>query len=302
MQEVQVQSLGWEDPPEEEMTTHSSILAWKILWTEESGGLQSMGLLRVRHDLETKRQQQQDLPGGFLQRQIVGPSPRISDSISLGRLRICFSDKLSASAEAAGWGATLWEPAGLQGACQLHPSGSFCCWLWGIIGDVVSLLSGPQHFGVCILGGKKKAFVSERWTCIFLGLSFGPWYLCTCNEFSVLSCKEKEIVDQIRASCWCLVYRDWGKLQWGIGVDPDYLSNKLRDSVYIALDFRILKFYCPSNQICCIQKMWGTVWVNSMFWFRNWNHRDDQWCYITELPESVRSSELCLIIVLQWGN
>ena len=102
MQEVQVQSLGWEDPPEEEMTTHSSILAWKILWTEESGGLQSMGLLRVRHDLETKRQQQQDLPGGFLPRQIVGPSPRISDSISLGRLRICFSDKLSASAEAAG--------------------------------------------------------------------------------------------------------------------------------------------------------------------------------------------------------
>lgn len=134
--------------------------------------------------------------------------------------------------------------------------------VWGVIGDVVSLLSGPQHFGVCILDGKKKAFVSERWTCIFLGLSFGPWYLCACNEFSVLSCKEKEIVDQIRASCWCLVYRDWGKLQWGIGVDPDYLSNKLRDSVYIALDSRILKFYRPSNQICCIQKMWGTVWVN----------------------------------------
>ena len=57
------------------MATHSSILAWKILWTEESGGLQSMGLLRVRHDLETKRQQQQDLPGGFLQRQIVDPAP-----------------------------------------------------------------------------------------------------------------------------------------------------------------------------------------------------------------------------------
>ena len=102
VQDTRVQSLDREDPLEEEMTTHSSILAWKILWTEESGGLQSMGLLRVRHDLETKRQQQQDLPGGFLQRQIVGPSPRISDSISLGRLRICFSDKLSASAEAAG--------------------------------------------------------------------------------------------------------------------------------------------------------------------------------------------------------
>ena len=44
MQEIQAQSLGQEDPLEEEMVTHSNILAWKILWTEESGGLQSMGL------------------------------------------------------------------------------------------------------------------------------------------------------------------------------------------------------------------------------------------------------------------
>ena len=43
MQETQVQPLGWQDPPEEEMATHSSILAWEILWTEEPGGLQSMG-------------------------------------------------------------------------------------------------------------------------------------------------------------------------------------------------------------------------------------------------------------------
>ena len=43
MQETQVQSLTWDDPLEKEMTTHSSILAWRILWTEESGGLQSMG-------------------------------------------------------------------------------------------------------------------------------------------------------------------------------------------------------------------------------------------------------------------
>ena len=42
MQETQVQSLGWEDPLEEEMTTHYSILAWKIPWTEGPGGLQSM--------------------------------------------------------------------------------------------------------------------------------------------------------------------------------------------------------------------------------------------------------------------
>ena len=50
MQEMRVRSLGWEDPLEEGMATHSSILAWRIPWTEESGGLQSMGLLRVGHD------------------------------------------------------------------------------------------------------------------------------------------------------------------------------------------------------------------------------------------------------------
>ena len=41
--ETQVQSFGWEDPLEREMATHSSILAWRIPWTEEPGGLQSMG-------------------------------------------------------------------------------------------------------------------------------------------------------------------------------------------------------------------------------------------------------------------
>ena len=48
--ETQVRSLGGEDSLEEEMATHSSILAWEILWTEETGGLQSMGSQRVRHD------------------------------------------------------------------------------------------------------------------------------------------------------------------------------------------------------------------------------------------------------------
>ena len=47
---MQVQSLNQEDPLEEEMATHSSILAWEIPWTEEPGGLQPMGLQRVRHD------------------------------------------------------------------------------------------------------------------------------------------------------------------------------------------------------------------------------------------------------------
>ena len=45
-----VRSLGWEDPLEEEMIIHSSILAWRIPWTEEPGGLQSMGLPRIGHD------------------------------------------------------------------------------------------------------------------------------------------------------------------------------------------------------------------------------------------------------------
>ena len=50
VQETQVPSLGWEDPLEKGVVTHSSILAWKIPWTEEPGGLQSMGSQRVRHD------------------------------------------------------------------------------------------------------------------------------------------------------------------------------------------------------------------------------------------------------------
>ena len=47
-------SSGWEDPLEEDMATHSSILAWRMPWTEEPGGLQSVGLQRVRHDWVTK--------------------------------------------------------------------------------------------------------------------------------------------------------------------------------------------------------------------------------------------------------
>ena len=49
MQEIQVQSLGWEDLLEKEIATHSSILAWKIPWKEEPGRLQSMGSQRIGH-------------------------------------------------------------------------------------------------------------------------------------------------------------------------------------------------------------------------------------------------------------
>ena len=50
MQETQVQALGWEDPLEKEMATHSSTIAWKIPWIEKPGRLQSMGLQRVGHN------------------------------------------------------------------------------------------------------------------------------------------------------------------------------------------------------------------------------------------------------------
>ena len=50
MRKTWVRSLGWEDPLDKGTTTHSSILAWRIPWTEEPGRLQSLGLQRVRHD------------------------------------------------------------------------------------------------------------------------------------------------------------------------------------------------------------------------------------------------------------
>ena len=57
MQETQVQSLGWEDALEKEMATYSSIVAWKIPWTEDPSRLQSMGSQRVEHNLVTKQEQ-----------------------------------------------------------------------------------------------------------------------------------------------------------------------------------------------------------------------------------------------------
>ena len=76
MRETWIPSLGQEDPLEKEMATLSSILAWRIPWTEEPGELQSMGLQRVRHDLATKQQQQQQinflgLPCSFPVAQVV---------------------------------------------------------------------------------------------------------------------------------------------------------------------------------------------------------------------------------------
>ena len=50
IQETWIRSLGWKDPLEEGVTTHSSIIVWRISWIKEPGGLQSMGLQRVGHD------------------------------------------------------------------------------------------------------------------------------------------------------------------------------------------------------------------------------------------------------------
>ena len=60
-----VRSLGWEDPLEKEMATHSSILAWEIAWTEEPGRLQSVGLQRVGHDRSNLAHVQACIPISF---------------------------------------------------------------------------------------------------------------------------------------------------------------------------------------------------------------------------------------------
>ena len=85
MQETQVQPLSLEDCLEKEMATHSSILAWRLPWTEEPGRLQSMGSQRVGHNLEiklppplpntqmsTSKTRESELVGGFCQCQYPG--------------------------------------------------------------------------------------------------------------------------------------------------------------------------------------------------------------------------------------
>ena len=81
MQQTQVQSLVWEDPLEEEMTTHSCIRAWKIPWTVEPGWLQSMGSWRVRNDWATEHPHILDL-GAILK---WHPTPVLLPGKSHGR-------------------------------------------------------------------------------------------------------------------------------------------------------------------------------------------------------------------------
>ena len=63
VQKTWLWSLGWEDPLEKGMATHSSIRAWRIVWTEKPGGLQSVGSQRVRHNWVTDTAQQRDIYG-----------------------------------------------------------------------------------------------------------------------------------------------------------------------------------------------------------------------------------------------
>ena len=73
MRETQVRSLGWEDPLEKEMATHSSILAWRIPWMEEPGRLQSMGSQRVGHNWATSLQKLQSI--GRTDAEVEAPIP-----------------------------------------------------------------------------------------------------------------------------------------------------------------------------------------------------------------------------------
>ena len=115
LQELWVWSLGWEDPLEEGMATHSSILAWRIPWTEEPGGLQSMGSQRVRRGWSDAAHTAKH--GGRISKTWVSPCP--------GRWLPC--DNL-ASCSLSSWRTAL--------ICKLghviySPSSTnFCCVLW----------------------------------------------------------------------------------------------------------------------------------------------------------------------------
>ena len=82
MQETQVQSLGWEDPLEKGMATHSRFLAWRIPWTEEPGGLQSIGSQRVRHDWATNTHTHTSLSELYLACLVAGACTQHSGCVS----------------------------------------------------------------------------------------------------------------------------------------------------------------------------------------------------------------------------
>ena len=87
MQEAWIQSLGGEDPVEKGMSTHSSILAWRITWTEERGGLQSMGSQRVGHDWVTNTTYA--VPGTFYYWHIISAHSMLAGEKWMDKVRIC---------------------------------------------------------------------------------------------------------------------------------------------------------------------------------------------------------------------
>ena len=110
MQELQVQSLGWKDPTGKKMTAHSSILAGIIPWTEEPGGLQSMGSPRVGHDWAAKHKIQTDfdtlcIQGPVMATQTLLRCPFRSElplCLTAGtELLLCLTAKLSFQCRAA---------------------------------------------------------------------------------------------------------------------------------------------------------------------------------------------------------
>ena len=81
--EIWIQSLIWEDPLEEGMETYSNILAWRIPWTEDPGGLQSMGSQRVKHNRATKHSIAQPQNGGFPGGSVVKNPPAKAGDVGL---------------------------------------------------------------------------------------------------------------------------------------------------------------------------------------------------------------------------
>ena len=141
MQDTRVWPLGGEEPLEEEMATHSSILAWKIPWTEEPGGLQSLGLQRVRCNLATK---------------IQSPTPRVTRKIKAdiiwqvsSTLRVVLLGLLWG--RTTDWGASTTQLCGLEVQDQGVGRGSFSWDLfpWLVDGHLLSVPS-HRHLSSCV--------------------------------------------------------------------------------------------------------------------------------------------------------
>ena len=149
MQETRVRSLGWEDPLEKEMVTHSSILAWRIPWTEEPGRLQSTGSQRVGHDWATSLSLFHFMPSLSCGMWDLVPWPRIEPGApTLGRWS--FSQWTNREAPAR-WILNLWtsrevclfasllfyfweKAESLQSSKQAIDQ-FLCLWIWHLYSD-----------------------------------------------------------------------------------------------------------------------------------------------------------------------